>query len=69
MGVTVRRYMDIPIIIITLFIFFGRSILTTFLFIFKCFFSFFFNVIFVQYGKRYSKNNRDRSKIEITRIL
>ena len=54
MGV-VRRYIDIPIIIIT----FGSS---SFL---KCF-SFLF-VIFVQYSECCSKSIRDRSKIEITR--
>ena len=69
-GVVVRRYIDILIIIITfpystcISSFFGSSIPTS-LFIFKCFFVLVY-VIFVQYSKRCSKNIRDRSKIEIT---
>ena len=69
-GVVVRRYIDILIIINTfpcstcISSFFGSSIPTS-LFIFKCFFVLVY-VIFVQYSKRCTKNIRDRSRIEIT---
>ena len=71
MGVVVRRYIDILIIIIN---FSTPLVLALFLAavsllhcsFFKCFFVLVY-VIFVQYSKRCSKNNRDRSKIEITR--
>ena len=77
LGVVVRRYIDILIIIINYFSlstcissFFGSSIPTSLL-IFLMFFSFLFFlflfVIFVQYSKHCSKNIRDRSKIEIMR--
>ena len=72
MGVVVRRYIDILIIIINfpystcISSFFGSSIPTS-LFIFKCFLILVY-VIFVQYSQRCSKNIQDRSKIEITRI-
>ena len=65
MGVVVRRYIDILIIIITftystcISSFFGSSI-PTFLLILKMFFKSFY-VIFVQYSKRCSKNIRDHS--------
>ena len=71
MGVVVRRYIDILIIIITfpystcISSFFSSSIPTS-LFILKMFF-FLVYVIFVQYSKRCSKNVRDHSKLEITR--
>ena len=63
-GVVIRRYKDILIIIINfpfstcIRSFFGSSILTS-LFIFKCFFGL-VSVIFLH--KRYSYNIRDRSK-------
>ena len=69
-GVVVKRYIDILIIIITfsnttsISSFFGSSIPT--LFIFQMFF-FLVYINFVQYSKRCSKNIQDRSKIEITR--
>ena len=71
MGVVVRRYIDILIIIITfpystcISPFFAAAaslLLCSFL---KCFFVLVY-VIFVQYSKRCSKNIRDLSKIEIT---
>ena len=70
-GVVVRRYRDILIIIITFpystcissFLAAGSLPLCSF---FKCFFVLVY-VIFVQYSKRCSKNIRDHSKIEITR--
>ena len=70
MGVAVRRYIDILIIIITfpystcISSFLAATSLRTSLLIFKIFFV----LIFVQYSKRCSKNIRDRSKIEIVRI-
>ena len=69
MGVVVRRYIDILIIITfpystCISSFFGSSIPTS-LFILKMFFVLVY-VIFVQYSKRCSKNIRDRSKVEIT---
>ena len=73
MGVVVRRYIGTLIIIITFLYstcissFFGSSIPTS-LFIFKCFFVLVY-YIFVQYSKRCSKNVRNRSKIEFTRII
>ena len=66
MGVVVRRYIDILIIIITfpyhtrISSFFGTN--PYFFVHFKNVFSFLF-VIFVQYSKRCSKNIRDHSKI------
>ena len=66
-GVVVRRYIDILIIIINfpystcIRSFFGSSILTS-LFIFKMFFRSCFCYFFIIYSKRYSKNIRDRSK-------
>ena len=72
MGVVVRRYIDILIIIINfpystcISSFFGQQ--HPYFFVhFLNVFSFLF-VIFVQYSKRCSKNILDRSKIEITRI-
>ena len=64
MGVVVRRYIDILIIIITFpystcnTSIFGCSIRSS-LFIFKMFFVL-VHVIFVQYSKRCSKNIQDR---------
>ena len=70
-GVVIRRYIDILIIIITFpystcissFLAAASLLLCSFL---KCFFVLVY-VIFVQYSKHCSKNIRDRSKIEITR--
>ena len=70
MGVVVRRYIDILIIIITfpystcISSFFGSSILTS-LFIFKMFFRSCL-CYFCAYSKRCSKIIQDRSIIEIT---
>ena len=67
-GVVVRRYIDILIIIINfpystcIRSFFGSSILTS-LFILKMFFQSCFRYFFtIIYSKRYSYNIRDRSK-------
>ena len=65
-GVVIRRYIDILIIIINIPYstcirsFFGSSILTS-LFIFKCFFGL-VSVIFLQYIANVTQNIRDRSK-------
>ena len=72
MGVAVRRYIDILIIIVTfpystcISSFFAAASLLLCSFL-KCFFVLVY-VTFVQYSKRCSKNIRDCSKIEITRI-
>ena len=63
MGVVVRRYIDLLIILLiptplVLRSFFCTTIPTTFIHVY---------VIFVQYSKRCSKNIRDGSKIEIMR--
>ena len=68
MGVAVRRYIDIVIIIIT---FPYSTCISTFLaaasptslFIFKMFLFFLVYVTFVQYSKHCSKNIRDLSKL------
>ena len=71
MGVVVRRYIDILIIIINfpystsplvLYSSFVSSSIPTSLFIFKMFFRSCFFYFFTIYSKRYSKNIRDRSK-------
>ena len=65
-GVVIRRYIDILIIIINfpystcIRSFFGSSILTS-LFIFKCFFGL-VSVIFLQYIANVTQNIRDRLK-------
>ena len=72
MGVAIRRYISILIIIITFpystcissFLAAASLLLCSFL---KCFF-FLVYVIFVQYSKSWSKNIRDHSKIGITGI-
>ena len=81
-GVVVRRYIDILIIIIINFpsstcirSFFGSSILTS-LFIFKMFFRSCFRYFFTIYSKRYSyiehsrsfKKNRDPANIKIIEL-
>ena len=71
-GVVIRRYIGILIIIINfpystcIRSFFGSSILTS-LFIFKCFFGLVSVIFFTIYSKRYSYNIRDRSKKSISR--
>ena len=76
-GVVIRRYIDIPIIIIKFSLlhlytrsFFGSSILTS-LFIFKCFFGL-VSVIFLQYIANFThrtfeifQTNRDSTNIKI----
>ena len=71
-GVVIRRYIGILIIIINfpystcIRSFFGNSILTS-LFIFKCFFGLVSVIFFTIYSKCYSYNIRDRSKKSISR--
>ena len=67
MGVVIRRYIDILIIIINfpystcISSFFGSSIPTS-LFIFKMFFGLVYVIVLQYISKRYSKNIRDRCK-------